>query len=82
MNKALICIKPPGIGDANILLSNIPHSLCIRLHELVHALRSWQSPEHDGKIMPHISVLIVGKHPSGISLINVFTIGNKFEYNL
>ena len=25
MNKALICIKPPGIGDANILLSNIHH---------------------------------------------------------
>ena len=23
MNKALICIKPPGLGDANILLSNI-----------------------------------------------------------
>ena len=25
MNKALICIKPPGIGDANILLSNVHH---------------------------------------------------------
>ena len=25
MNKALICIKPPGLGDANILLSNIHH---------------------------------------------------------
>ena len=23
MNKVLICIKPPGIGDANILLSNV-----------------------------------------------------------
>jgi len=25
MNKALICIKPPGLGDVNILLSNIHH---------------------------------------------------------
>jgi len=25
MNKALICIKPPGLGDANILLSNVHH---------------------------------------------------------
>ena len=32
MNKALICIKPPGLGDVNILLSNI-HSISQEINE-------------------------------------------------